>query len=225
MAATELNVAWATNEGRRLPVRWKRAHRVMASIKSTGKRTGSRCSRANSMEDASAERAKMVLLGGFTSRSGGEEDPQPVEAVEDGAPEDQFLYCRTEEYDDQDYRRYRHARALVYPANEPFHKRLLDRRSRRVAELFEDEDADRGQDHAEDYGTDAYCYPAPMPARNPPLGRENPRGAREYPTFLPSSAAVRRPARIPRPRSQRRPRPIRRPRATCPAGQASVLPR
>src|SRR5215212_1341099 len=27
--------------------------------------------------------------------------------------------------------------------------------------------------------------PARIPARNPPLGRENPRGAREYPIFLP----------------------------------------
>src|SRR5829696_2831085 len=27
--------------------------------------------------------------------------------------------------------------------------------------------------------------PAPIPARNPPLGRENPRGASEYPAFLP----------------------------------------
>src|SRR5918994_2800543 len=29
------------------------------------------------------------------------------------------------------------------------------------------------------------AFPAPLPARNPPLGRENPRGASEYPTFLP----------------------------------------
>src|SRR5918995_2615110 len=29
------------------------------------------------------------------------------------------------------------------------------------------------------------AIPAPIPARNPPLGRENPRGASEYPTFLP----------------------------------------
>src|SRR5215207_9639164 len=29
------------------------------------------------------------------------------------------------------------------------------------------------------------AIPAPTPARNPPLGRENPRGASEYPTFLP----------------------------------------
>ena len=44
---------------------------------------------------------------------GGDEGSQPVEAVEDGAPEDQFLHGRTEEYDDQDYRRYGHARALA----------------------------------------------------------------------------------------------------------------
>src|SRR5215218_8425593 len=62
-AATELNVACATNGGRRLPVRWKRAHRVIARIKRTGRRTGSRCSRANRTEDASAEEMKIVLLG------------------------------------------------------------------------------------------------------------------------------------------------------------------
>src|SRR5918995_214222 len=89
----------------------------------------------------------------------GDQAPQPVEAVEDGAPEDQLLHGRTEEYDDQDYRRYGHARALVHPANEPFHERLLDRRLRRIAEPFEDEDADRGHDHAEEYGTDADCHP------------------------------------------------------------------
>jgi len=65
MAATELNVACATNEGRRLPVRWNRAHKVMASIKSTGNKTGSRCSRANSTEDTSAEETKIVLPGGL----------------------------------------------------------------------------------------------------------------------------------------------------------------
>ena len=64
-AAKELNVAWATNEGRRLPVRWKSAHRVIARIKRTGRRTGSRCSRANRTEDASAEEMKIVLLGGL----------------------------------------------------------------------------------------------------------------------------------------------------------------
>ena len=64
-AAKELNVAWATNEGRRLPVRWKSAHRVIARIKRTGKRTGSRCSRANSMEDASAEETKIAIPGGL----------------------------------------------------------------------------------------------------------------------------------------------------------------
>src|SRR5215203_2163503 len=61
-ATKELNVAWATNEGRRLPAHWKSAHRVIASIKRTGKKTGSRCARANNMEDASAEETKIVLL-------------------------------------------------------------------------------------------------------------------------------------------------------------------
>ena len=64
VAAKELNVAWATNEGRRLPERWKSAHKVIASIKRIGRRTGSRCSRANSMDDESAEETKIILLGG-----------------------------------------------------------------------------------------------------------------------------------------------------------------
>ncbi|HVI70144.1 MAG TPA: hypothetical protein VM656_01485, partial [Pyrinomonadaceae bacterium] len=68
-AAKELNVAWATNEGRRLPVRWKSAHRVIARIKRTGKRTGSRCSRANSKEDASADAMKIILLGDLSECS------------------------------------------------------------------------------------------------------------------------------------------------------------
>ena len=79
-AATELNVACATNEGRRLPVRWKRAHKVIASIKRTGNRTGSRCSRANSTEDASAEEMKIVLLGGLLECS------VPTDLVETRAP-------------------------------------------------------------------------------------------------------------------------------------------
>ena len=189
-AATELNVAWATNEGRRLPVRWKSAHRVMARIKSTGSRTGSRCSRAKRTEDASADEDKDHLAGRPSeccpNGPGVDKGSKPVEAVEDDAPEYQLLHGRSEEYDDQDYRRYGHARALLHPANEPFHKRLLDGRFRRVAEPFENEDADRVHGHAEDYGTDADGHPE---RRSPPgirpLGRENPRGAREYPTFLP----------------------------------------
>jgi hypothetical protein len=77
---------------------------------------------------------------------GGDQGTEPIKAVEDNAPEDQLLDARTEEYDDQDYRCNGHAWALVDPAHEPFHKRLLDRRSRRVAEPFEDEGADRGHD-------------------------------------------------------------------------------
>ncbi len=80
---------------------------------------------------------------------------QPVEAVEDNTPEYKFLDGWSEEYDDQDYRRYGHARTLLYPANQSFHERLLDRRSRRVAEPFEDEDAERRYDHTEEEGSDA----------------------------------------------------------------------
>ncbi len=79
-AATELNVACATNGGRRLPVRWKRAHKVIASMKRTGNRTGSRCSMANSTEDASAEEMKIVLLGGLLECS------VPTDLVETRAP-------------------------------------------------------------------------------------------------------------------------------------------
>ena len=86
---------------------------------------------------------------------GVDKSSQPVEAVEDNTPEDQLLNGRTEEYDDQDYRRYGYVRALLYPANEPFHKRLLDRRLRRIAEPFEDEDAERGYDQTKEEGSDA----------------------------------------------------------------------
>ena len=91
--------------------------------------------------------------------SGVDKGSQPVEAVEDNTPEYKFLDGRSEEYDDQDYRRYGHARTLLYPANQSFHERLLDRRSRRVAEPFEDEDAERGYDHTEEEGSDADGHP------------------------------------------------------------------
>ncbi len=95
--------------------------------------------------------------------SGVDKGSQPVEAVEDNTPEYKFLDGRSEEYDDQDYRRYGHARTLLYPANQSFHERLLDRRSRRVAEPFEDEDADRVHYHAEEYGTYADGHPGAYP--------------------------------------------------------------
>ena len=78
--AKELNVAWATNEGSRLPVRWKSAHRVIPSIRSTGKRTGSRCSRAKSTDDASAEKAKSAFPEGTPRLS------LPTDLVEIMAP-------------------------------------------------------------------------------------------------------------------------------------------
>src|SRR5215204_2399749 len=132
---------------------------------------------------------------------GGEKDSQPVEAVEDGAPEDQFLHGRTEEYDDQDYRRYGHARALLYPANEPFHKRLLDRRFRRVAEPFEDEDADRVYDHAKENGTDADGQPnADSRQDTSPRTRESQR--RQGVSYLPTEAPHQR-DRDPEPRDHR----------------------
>ena len=100
--------------------------------------------------------------------SGVDKGSQPVEAVEDNTPEYKFLDGRSEEYDDQDYRRYGHARTLLYPANQSFHERLLDRRSRRVAEPFEDEDAERGYDHTKEEGTDADGYPGADPRQGAP---------------------------------------------------------
>ena len=61
-AAKELNVAWATNGGRRLCVLSNSVHRVNARIRSAGNRTGSRCSREKSADDASAETTKDALL-------------------------------------------------------------------------------------------------------------------------------------------------------------------
>src|SRR5919106_4033380 len=101
---------------------------------------------------------------------------QPVEAVENDTPEYQFLHCRTEEYDDQDYRRYGHAGTLLYPANEPFHKRLLDRRFRRVAEPFEDEDAERGYDHTKEESSDADGHPGADSRQEPSPGPRETKG-------------------------------------------------
>src|SRR5829696_2820736 len=68
--AKELNVAWATNGGRRLLVRSKSAHRTIARMKSAGSRTGSRCSNEKRTEEASAARAKEVLLAARGEPSG-----------------------------------------------------------------------------------------------------------------------------------------------------------
>src|SRR5919112_2096390 len=67
--AKELKVACATKHGSRLPVRRKRKHRIIASIRRVGKSTGSRCSRAKSTEDASAEVTKITLPQGITALS------------------------------------------------------------------------------------------------------------------------------------------------------------
>src|SRR5215204_6105657 len=99
---------------------------------------------------------------------GGDQDPQPVETVEDGPPEDKLLDGRTEEYDDKDYRRHGDSRALVHPAHEPFHKQLLDRRFRRVAEPFEDEDAERGYDNTKEEGSGADGHPGADPRQGTP---------------------------------------------------------
>src|SRR3712207_9233433 len=53
-----LNVAWATNGGKRLVVRSKSVHRITARIRSAGSRTGSRCSMAKNADEARAEKAK-----------------------------------------------------------------------------------------------------------------------------------------------------------------------
>ena len=60
--AKELNVAWATKEGRRLPVRARSADRTTARTSSAGSRTGYRCSRAKKVEEAGAARAKGTHL-------------------------------------------------------------------------------------------------------------------------------------------------------------------
>src|SRR5918997_4666578 len=74
--AKELNVAWATKEGRRLPVRAKSPHRTTARTSSAGSRTGSRCSSAKKAEEASAARAKDTHLDVRVEASG---PPTPFE--------------------------------------------------------------------------------------------------------------------------------------------------
>src|ERR687897_3879648 len=108
--------------------------------------------------------------------SGVDKSSQPVEAVEDNTPEYKFLDGRSEEHDDQDYRRYGHARTLLYPAHQSFHERLLDRRSRRVPEPFEDEDAERGHDHTEEECSDADGHPGADSRQEPSPGPRESKG-------------------------------------------------
>src|SRR5829696_2975103 len=119
-----------------------------------------------------------------SNRPGGDQGTQPVEAVEDGPPEDELFHGGTEEYDDQDYRRYGYARALLHPADKPFHKRLLDRQFRRVAEPFEDEDAERGYDNTKEEGTDADGRPGPDPRQDASPRTRKPKGCKKIPSLL-----------------------------------------